>query len=129
MSIRRTVALSVAAALAALSCFIGCAVIVSTLLHVETLTQLDRLVSFGYLSFADSLEISDAGGPADFFFGGIGLVLLGSLLLTKVPSVERIARGVACALFLFLASCLVYACLHSRVGEVPDYLRSAPTAR
>ncbi|KVN70930.1 hypothetical protein [Burkholderia ubonensis] len=114
---------------AALPCFIGYAVIVSTLLHVETLTQLDRLVSFGYLSFADSLEISDAGGPADFFFGGIGLVLLGSLLLTKVPSVERIARGIACALFLFLASCLVYACLHPRVGEVPDHLRSASTAK
>ncbi|QVN18272.1 hypothetical protein [Burkholderia pyrrocinia] len=109
--------------------FAGFILIGSALTSLQSFTQLDRLISFGYMSFVDSLEAGGQNGAADSFFFGIGFLLLGSLVLTKSPSFERLARRVACALFLFLAFCLAYVCIHPRIGEVPDRFRAVPEAK
>lgn len=114
---------------ALLPTYAGLVVVGSALTSLESFAQFDRLIGFGYLSIVDSMEAGGLSGLTDSFFFGIGLLLLASLVLTKAAIFERVARLVACGLFLFLACCLVYACIHPRIGEIPDRYRSAPVTK
>ncbi|WP_423382614.1 hypothetical protein [Burkholderia sp. LMG 32019] len=116
-------------AVAFLPAFVGFFLVESVLTELGSFAQLDRLVSFGYMSFVDSLLVGGQRGVADCFFFGVGFLLLAALVLTKSPELERMARRVACALFLFLACCLAYACIHPRIGEVPDGYPSAAVTK
>ncbi|WP_139253260.1 hypothetical protein [Burkholderia ubonensis] len=120
---------AVVVTVALLPTYAGLVFVGSALTSLESFSQFERLISFGYMSLVDSMEAGGLSGLTNLFFSGIGFLLLASLILTKSPIFERAARRVACGLFLFLACCLVYACIHPRIGEVPDYLRSAPTAK
>jgi hypothetical protein len=86
---------------------------------VGATTQLQQLLSFRYLSFVDSLEAGGIGGMTNDFFTGVGLLLLGSTLFTKVESVSRLARYVAGVIFTFVAMCLVFASLTPQIGIKP----------
>lgn len=98
---------------------IGLLFVVGTLFDIKSAEQLQRLLSFRYLSFVDSLEAGGVSGMANDFFIGIALLLLGSMLFTKVEKVSRAARVVAGVLFLFVAACLVYACFTPQIGVRP----------
>ncbi|KVD14113.1 hypothetical protein WJ96_36310 [Burkholderia ubonensis] len=108
---------------------VGAVLSIGTLTDLRTTEQFRQLLRFNYMSIADSMEVGGSGSIASMFFTGIGMLLLGCALLAGFGRVAKVARYVTCGLYLFLAFCLVYACLHPRVGEVPDYLRSAPTAK
>ncbi|WP_157381372.1 hypothetical protein [Burkholderia ubonensis] len=103
-------------------------IILVTIGEVKSWHQLYRLITFDYMSFVDSL---DAGGAAnDFFVALAGLTISATVwVMLTYKSPARIPRIVASVVFAFLAFCLVYGVANTRVGQVPDYLRSAPTAK
>ncbi|MBN3823977.1 hypothetical protein G3O00_10175 [Burkholderia sp. Ac-20384] len=116
MKARAQVALSAAASIISIA---GLAFVVGTLIHLRNLDQLHRLLSYDYMSFADSHADGSLGSIANDFFTGIALVLIGSVLFTKVEKAHRVARIVAACLFVFVAFSLAYACANLRIGIKP----------
>ncbi|RQS17968.1 hypothetical protein DIE03_36540 [Burkholderia sp. Bp8992] len=116
MSARAKVALSVAASILSVA---GLAFVVGTLIHVRNLDQLHHLLTYDYMSFVDSHADGSLGSVANDFFTGVSLVLIGSVLFTKIERTSRGARIVAACLFVFAALSLVYACANLRLGIAP----------
>jgi hypothetical protein len=104
---------------AAVPSFIGLLFIIGTAFDIKSTSQLQQLLSFRYLSFVDSLEAGGISGMTNDFFTGVGLLLLGSTLFTKVKRVSWLARCVAGVIFTFVAICLVFACLTPQIGVKP----------
>jgi hypothetical protein len=116
MKNRAQIALSI---LAAAFLAVGLALIGGTLTHIHSVDQLRRLLSYDYMSFADSRAEGAIGGTANDFFPGIALTLVGSVLLSRVKHASVPAKVVAALLFAFVAVSLVYACVNLRVGAKP----------
>ncbi|KAG8150906.1 hypothetical protein BFF94_023995 [Burkholderia catarinensis] len=81
--------------------------------------QLHHLLSYDYMSFVDSHAEGGMGSAASDFFIGVALILIGSVLFTKIEKTSRVARIVAACLFIFVAFSLAYACANHRVGVKP----------
>ncbi|WP_126282748.1 hypothetical protein [Burkholderia stagnalis] len=103
-------------------------IVLATIGQIKSWHQLYRLITFDYMSFVDSL---DAGGAAnDFFVALAGLAIASTVwVMLTYKSPARIPRIVASVVFAFVAFCLVYGVANTRVGQMPDYLRFAPTAK
>lgn len=95
---------------------VGLVLSIGTLASLRSLDQLHRLLSYDYLSFIDSRA---AGGMASDFFTGAALLLIGSVLFTKIERMSRVGQTVAGLVLLFIAFTLVYACLNPRIGIRP----------
>lgn len=95
---------------------VGLVLSIGTLASLRSLDELHRLLSYDYLSFVDSQAV---GGMASDFFTGAALLLLGSVLFTRVERMSRVGRAVAGLMLLFVAFTLVYACLNPRIGVRP----------
>lgn len=95
---------------------VGLVLSIGTLVSLRSLDELHRLLSYDYLSFVDSQAV---GGMTSDFFTGAALLLLGSMLFTKVGRMSRIGQTVAGSVLLFVAFTLVYACLNPRIGLRP----------
>ncbi|WP_157636516.1 hypothetical protein [Burkholderia ubonensis] len=102
--------------------------ILSTIGDLKSWHQFYRLITFDYMSFVDSVN---AGGAAnDFFIALAGLALSSSMWSALTPGARaRIPRIIAATVFAFVAFCLVYGVANTRVGQVPDHLRSTRTAK
>ncbi|RBB38922.1 hypothetical protein DPV79_16215 [Burkholderia reimsis] len=100
----------------------------ATLGKIKSWHQFYRLITFDYMSFVDSLE---AGGAAnDFFIALAGLAIASTIwIVLTYKSPARTPRIIASTVFAFVAFSLVYAANHTRVGQVPDYIRAAPEAQ
>lgn len=98
---------------------LGLLTVVGTLIDLSSIGQIKRLISFNYMSFVDGLEVGGVNGVANDFFTGIALLLIGTILLTRFERTRKAAGIVAGGLFLFVAFCLVYACLNPRIGIRP----------
>ncbi|MDR0246159.1 MAG: hypothetical protein LBJ65_31595 [Burkholderia sp.] len=98
---------------------IGLMPVAGTLANLSTLDQLRHLLSYDYMSFADSLVEQDFGDFANDFYAGVGLMLVGGTLFIRIERTRPIARIVMSLLFALLAFSLVYACLHPRIGIRP----------
>lgn len=116
MKRRAHIALTVVASIVSA---IGLAFVAGTLSRVRSLDQLHRLLSYDYMSFVDSQADSAIGSVASDFFTGIALILVGSILFTKVEKTSQPARVVAAILFVFVALSLGYACSNLRIGVKP----------
>lgn len=116
MKTRAQIALSVVASIVSV---IGLAFVAGTLIRVRSLDQLHRLLSYEYMSFVDSLADGAIGSIASDFFTGIALILIGSILFTKIEKTSQTARVVAAILFVLVALSLAYACFNLRVGVKP----------
>ncbi|MGH8778796.1 hypothetical protein [Paraburkholderia sp.] len=90
-----------------------------TLMDLRSAEQFRQLISFNYTSIADGMEVGGNGSIASMFFTGVGVLLVGGALLADFDRVAKIMRFAMCGLYLFLAFCLIYASLHSRVGVRP----------
>jgi hypothetical protein len=116
MKTRAQIALSIVASIISV---IGLVFVAGTLSRVWSLDQLHRLLSYDYMSFLDSQADGAIGSVASDFFTGIALVLVGSILFTKIEKTSQTARFVAAILFVFVALSLAYACLNLRIGVKP----------
>lgn len=116
MKTRAQIALSVVASIVSV---IGLAFVAGTLIRVRSLDQLHRLLSYEYMSFVDSQADGAIGSIASDFFTGIALILIGSILFTKIEITSQTARVVAAILFVLVALSLAYACFNLRVGVKP----------
>ncbi|MFM0646658.1 hypothetical protein PQR14_20225 [Paraburkholderia bryophila] len=105
--------------LASVVSLIGLLFVIGTIVDIKSIDQVRRLLSFKYLSFVDSLEAGGISGMTSDFFTGVGLLLLGSTLFTRVDKVSRAAHAIAGVVFIFFAACLVYACLTANTGARP----------
>ena len=104
---------------ASIASAMGLAFVVGTLSHLRSLDQLQRLLSYDYMSLVDSQAEGAIGGVAGDFFTGIALILVGSVLFTKIEKTRGIAKIVAAFLFMFIALTLGYACSNLRIGIKP----------
>jgi hypothetical protein len=116
MKARAQIALSIVASIISM---IGLAFVAGTLARVRSLDQLRHLLSYDYMSFVDSQADGAIGSIASDFFTGIALVLVGSILFTKIEKTSPVAKIVAALLFVFVALSLGYACSNLRVGVKP----------
>lgn len=109
-------ALIVLATVASIISLAGLLFSVGTLVSLRSPDQLHRLLSYDYLSFVDSQAV---GGIASDFFTGVALLLIGSVLFTRVERTSHVGKTVAGLLLVFIALTLVYACLNARIGIRP----------
>ncbi|MGN6653602.1 hypothetical protein [Trinickia sp.] len=103
----------VCAIAASLISLLGWGVSVGAVASLTSFNQLQRLLTFDYLSFADSRAI---GGTGNDFFTGVALSLIGSVLFTRVDRMTRIGKTVAGLLLLFVAFTLAFTSLNPRIG-------------
>lgn len=106
----------VLATVASIVSFVGLVLSVGTLVSLRSWHQLHRLLGYDYVSFADSQAV---GGVASDFFVGMALLLIGSLLFTKIERASQAGKVVAALVLVFIAFTLVYACLNPRIGIRP----------
>jgi len=95
---------------------VGLVLTIGALASLRTGDGLHRLLTYDYVSFVDGATV---GGMVSDFFIGVALLLVGSVLFTKVDRVRRYTKLAAGILFVFIALTLVYACLNPRVGIRP----------
>lgn len=95
---------------------VGLVLTIGALSALKSFDELRRLVTYDYVSFVDGQVV---GGMVSDFFVGVALLLVGSVLFTKVDRVRRYSKLTAGILFLFIALTLVYACINPRVGIRP----------
>jgi len=105
--------------IATLVTLIGLVSVAGTFANLSTPDQLRRLLSYDYMSFADSLVERDFGDFANNFYAGVALMLVGGTLFIRIERTRTIARIVTSLLFALLAVSLVYACLNPRIGIRP----------
>ncbi|OXI86908.1 hypothetical protein CFB40_14540 [Burkholderia sp. AU31652] len=105
--------------IATLLTLIGLVFVAGTFVNLSTPDQLHRLLSYDYMSFADSLVERDLGKFANSFYIGVALMLVGSTLFIRIERTRTVARIVTSLLFALLAFSLVYACLNPRIGMLP----------
>jgi hypothetical protein len=95
---------------------VGLVLTIGALAPLRTVDGLHRLLTYDYVSFVDGATV---GGMVSDFFVGVALLLVGSVLFTKVDRVRRYSNLTAGILFLFIALTLIYACINPRVGIRP----------
>ncbi|MBN3748388.1 hypothetical protein G3N96_23625 [Burkholderia sp. Se-20373] len=105
--------------IATLFTLIGLVPVAGTFVNLSTPDQLHRLLSYDYMSFADSLVERDLGDFANDFYVGATLMLVGGTLFIRIERTRTVARIVTSLLFALLAFSLVYACLNPRIGMLP----------
>ncbi|VWC82866.1 hypothetical protein [Burkholderia lata] len=105
--------------IATLFTLIGFVSVAGTFAHLSTRDQLHRLLSYDYMSFADSLAERDLGDFANDFYVGVALLLVGGTLFIRIERTRTVARIVTSLLLTLLAFSLVYACLNPRIGIRP----------
>ncbi|WP_193098978.1 hypothetical protein [Burkholderia sp. Z1] len=105
--------------IAALFTLIGLVPVTGTFVNLSTPDQLRHLLSYDYMSFADSLVERDFGDFANDFYAGVALMLVGGTLFLRIERIGSIARIVTSLLFALLAFSLIYACLNPRIGIRP----------
>ncbi|MBY4722938.1 MULTISPECIES: hypothetical protein [Burkholderia] len=105
--------------IATLFTLIGLVPVAGTFVNLSTPDQLHRLLSYDYMSFADSRVERDLGDFANDFYVGAALMLVGGTLFIRIERTRTVARIVTSLLFALLAFSLVYACLNPRIGMLP----------
>ncbi|OXJ00303.1 MULTISPECIES: hypothetical protein [Burkholderia] len=105
--------------IATLFTLIGLVPVAGTFVNLSTPDQLHRLLSYDYMSFADSRVERDLGDFANDFYVGAALMLVGGTLFIRIERTRTVARIVTSLLFALLAFSLVYACLNPRIGRLP----------
>ncbi|HGL6718209.1 hypothetical protein NTJ56_15340 [Burkholderia contaminans] len=106
--------------IATLFTLIGLVPVAGTFVNLSTPGQLHRLLSYDYMSFADSRVDRDLGDFAYDFYVGVALMLVGGTLFIRIERTRTVARIVTSLLFALLAVSLVYACLNPRIGILPS---------
>ena len=106
--------------IASLLTLIGLVSVAGTFANLSTPDQLHRLLSYDYMSFADSIVEHDLGDFANSFYIGVALMLVGGTLFIRIERTRTVARIVTSLLFALLAFSLVYACLSPRIGILPS---------
>lgn len=94
----------------------GLVLTIGALAALKSVDELHRLLTFDYVSFVDGRTV---GGMASDFFIGVAMLLVGSVLFTKVDCVRCLSKAVAGILLLFISLTLTYACLNPRIGIRP----------
>jgi hypothetical protein len=105
--------------IATLFALLGLISIAGTFANLSTPDQLHRLLSYDYMSFADSHAEHDLGDFANAFYVSVALMLIGGTLFIRIERTRTVARIVTSLLFVLLAFSLVYACLNPRIGIQP----------
>ena len=95
---------------------VGLVLAIGALAALKSVDELHHLLTFDYVSFVDGQTV---GGMVSDFFIGVAMLLVGSVLFTKVDSVRRFSKAVAGILLLFISLTLIYACLNPRIGIRP----------
>lgn len=95
---------------------VGLVLTIGALATLRSGDALHRVLTYDYISFVDGETV---GGMVSDFFIGVALLLVGSVLFTRVGRVRRYSKLVAGVLFVFIALTLAYACVNPRVGIRP----------
>lgn len=105
--------------IATLFTLLGLISVAGTFANLSTPDQLHRLLSYDYMSFADSLAEHGIGDFASAFYVSVALMLVGGTLFIRIERTRTVARIVTSLLFALLAFSLVCACLNPRIGIRP----------
>jgi hypothetical protein len=90
---------------------VGLVLTIGALGALRSTDELHRLLTYDYVSFVDAQAV---GGMVSDFFIGIAMLIIGSMLFSKLVYVRRLSKAVAGVLLLFISLTLIYACLNPR---------------
>ena len=113
MKPRASILLSLFAGIVSL---VGLVLTFGALSALKSVDELHRLLTYDYVSFVDGQTVGDM--VSDFFIG-VAMLLVGSVLFTKVDRVRPVSKVAAGVLLLLISLTLVYACLDPRIGVRP----------